>query len=192
MIDWSTLLADFHLIDQMVAIIWKLNHHTHIFISQSSKFDFAKTLFLFPSSMYSLFLYFFVSFISFCFIPFHGAKTRLLLIEFWSSHSKWRFTCNVGQKFLESSFFHSFPLWESCITSSECSCNRYYSLWPFMAAPNNKNKTLFFKLGKLVIYYLALQQIFNWSVIIVIFFPVLPSFWSTRGSTPLMDVVKGN
>ena len=38
-----------------------------------------------------------------------------------------------------------------------------------MAALNNKNKTLFFKLGKLVIYYLALQQTFNWSVIIVIF-----------------------
>ena len=63
----------------MVAIIWKLNHNTYIFISQSSKFDFAVTLFLFPSSMYSLFLYSFVLFISFCFIPFHSAKTRLLL-----------------------------------------------------------------------------------------------------------------
>ena len=72
----------------------------------------------------------------------------MAVIEFWSSHSKWRFTRNLGQKFLVSPFFHSFPLWQSCITSSEHSCNSYYSLWPLMAALNNKNKTLFFKLGK--------------------------------------------
>ena len=76
MIDWNTLVADFHLIDQMVAIIWKLNHNTYmIVISQSREFDFAITLFLFPSSINSLFILIsFVSFILFCLIPFHGAN----------------------------------------------------------------------------------------------------------------------
>lgn len=57
MIDWNTLVADFHLIDQMVAIIWKLNHNTYVIvISQSREFDFVITLFLFPSSINSLFI----------------------------------------------------------------------------------------------------------------------------------------
>ena len=57
MIDWNTLVADFHLIDQMVAIIWKLNHNTYVIVvSQSREFDFVITLFLFPSSINSLFI----------------------------------------------------------------------------------------------------------------------------------------
>ena len=159
MIDWSTLLADFHLIDQMVAGNWTTTH----------TFSFPKVVNLICKNLIFI-SQFNVQFISilFCFIYFilfHSISwcKNTAVIEFWSSHSKWRFTHNMGQKFLESSFFHSFPLWESCITSSECSCNRYYSLWPFMAALNNKNKTLFFKLVKLVIYYFALQQTFNWS-----------------------------
>ena len=169
------------------SIIWKLNHNTYIFISQNSKFDFAVTLFLFPSSMYSLILYFFVSFISFCFILFHGAKTRLLL-SFEAVLANEDSAVTWDKSFKESPFFHSFPLWQSCITSSEHSCNRYYSLWPLMAALNNKNKTLFFKLGKqtfaIWLYNKHLTEVW----LLLLYFFSSSQFLENGGSTPLMDV----
>ena len=54
------------------------------------------------------------------------------VITFWSSHSKWRFTCNILTKIYGSATL-SFPLWPS-VTSSELSSNRCYGLQPFMTA----------------------------------------------------------
>ena len=54
-----------------------------------------------------------------------------VVIKFWSSPGKWRFTCNISQKIY--SVISSFPLW-SPVTSSEISHNRCYMLQPLMTA----------------------------------------------------------
>lgn len=102
-----------------------------------------------------------------CFNSISWCKTGLLLqCKFWSSYG---LTRNVWQKFLVPPFLYSFPLGPSFIKSSELNCNRCFGLWPLMAAQNNENKSIFFKLSKLVIYFLALLQAFNWSVILSLF-----------------------